>query len=63
VYGYLSQNLTSHKSILILTGASGYDENYMKMAQQFQAEGWNTLVLDYYRNELDLPEKSVFSGT
>ena len=63
VYGYLSQNPTSHKSILILTGASGYDETYMKMAQQFQAEGWNTLILDYYRNGLDLPGKSVFSGT
>jgi dienelactone hydrolase len=63
VYGYLSKQPDSHKTVLFLPGASGYDEAYSTMVRQFQADGWNTLILDYYRNGLDIPGKSVFSSS
>ncbi len=61
VYGVLTLAPSSQKTVLILPGASGFDEGYEEFAENFRRVGWNALIVDYYRNGKDLPSASVFT--
>ncbi|MBA3683408.1 MAG: hypothetical protein H0W73_19915, partial [Bacteroidetes bacterium] len=53
---------TSSRAILILPGASGYDERYKDLAMYFVDREWNVLILDYYQNGKNIKRQSAISS-